>query len=619
MPDSPAAADTRPARRPGTFTERDRFLDTALLVPAGLPRKCFRWIRPVFESLFGFNDLWRMHAALADPNAAPTGSAARALRYLGVGWTFPDADHARLAAVNGPLVVAANHPLGGLEFFALAQVLERARPGGWKFLANEILAALPGFGDCLIPVDPLGWSGGAQARNRRGMAEALRHLRAGGCLALFPAGRVAHRHRSLGGAVADRPWSPHAVRLAARTGASLATVHAGGRNGPLFMRVPHRWARLRALLLCREFTHPAVSTIPLRIAEIRRPENPRDIATTTARLHARCHLQADLAAPRRAAAPAAASVSPPPPADPAEAEAAARELDAAARQEGSRAAVHGVFDVLYLRGTDAPAALRALGRARERTFRAAGQGTGREIDLSPEDRHYHHLLLRDREAGVLAGAYRVGPVSEILAEQGPDGLYLNHVFNIRPQLFNGMGETLELSRSFVLPEYQRDSTALAALWKGLGAVAVRTGARTFFGSVTISSAHHPVSRAILVEYLRQNHADDPRIRRLVRPRKPFQPVGRYHRLAADAYRGEPVAALAPLIEDIEGGARGIPPLIRYYCSLGAKFLAFHVEPAFQDALYCLLRVDIPSVPAAYKKRFMPERITASSGIPASGR
>jgi hypothetical protein len=44
--------------------------------------------------------------------------------------------------------------------------------------------------------------------------------------------------------------------------------------------------------------------------------------------------------------------------------------------------------------------------------------------------------------------------------------------------------------------------------------------------------------------------------------------------------------------------------MRYYCGVGAKFLAFHVEASFADALYCLLRVDLHALPAAYRRRFL---------------
>jgi putative hemolysin len=320
-----------------------------------------------------------------------------------------------------------------------------------------------------------------------------------------------------------------------------------------------------------------------------------------ARLRADCYLAADAALPRPQADAGQISAQPtvtdPPPAETLEDELSSPETIHLLR--------HGRFDLYFICGDSAPQMLRALGCAREVTFRAAGQGTGTSCDLAAEDQHYHHLLLWDGGARRLAGAYRVGIIPRILSEHGPAGLYLNHVFKINPRLYTRLGSAFELSRSFVHPDYQRDRDALAGLWKGLGAAALREGAGTFFGSVTISNAHHPASRALLVEHLRKNHADIPEMCALVRARTPFVPATRYHRLVASAYHGEPISSLSPLIRRIEEDRRDIPPLMRYYCGLGARFLAFHVEASFRDALYCLLRVELAQIPPAYKKRFLP--------------
>lgn len=96
------------------------------------------------------------------------------------------------------------------------------------------------------------------------------------------------------------------------------------------------------------------------------------------------------------------------------------------------------------------------------------------------------------------------------------------------------------------------------------------------------------------------------MRSLVKARNPFKPVTRYHRLVADAYKGQALQKLAPVIDTIENSKRGIPPLIRYYCNLGARFLDYHVEASFENAIYCLLQVELAAMPQAYRKRFLPE-------------
>jgi putative hemolysin len=248
--------------------------------------------------------------------------------------------------------------------------------------------------------------------------------------------------------------------------------------------------------------------------------------------------------------------------------------------------------------------MEELGRCREYTFRNAGQGVGRDVDLTDEDPYYDHLVIWDIDQESILGAYRLGNIQEVIAQRGASALYLDHVFKIDFDFYGRLGSAYELSRSFIMPDYQKDPRGLASLWKGLGLAATRNKVGTFFGSVTISNDHQPASRAILVEYLQRNHADSERMCSLIKARNPFVPKTDYHSLVVDGFDGKPISSLSSKIQEIENGERGIPPLMRYYCSLGAKFLSYHVEESFKDALYCLLRVDLQAMDTRYQKKFL---------------
>lgn len=592
---------------PLEFTNANRFVDTSALVPDGWPRKVYQFFRPMVEYAFGFPDLWRLHAASIYPPFEPVEIARRAFKQLEVSWDIQDSDLQKLASIRGPLILVANHPFGGIDSLALAQLLELMRPGQWRFLSNIMVSSLPGLEERFIPLDPLGENAEARRINKVGLHAANKHLRQGGLLGLFPGGRVSHRHKRFGGNVADRPWSEHFLRQARRTGATIACIYIPGHNSRTFLKVPARWPKIRALFLCRELTRPPVAKVTLQLAAIYPPESVTRLAGIPGgaeQLRAATYLQSDLSVTRLKTASTPRIVFPVAGATPAKD--IMGELQTLLDSEQGRLLDYKRFTLYFAKGRCIPKTLLALGSARETTFRTAGQGTGKACDLSPEDDYYHHLILWDRDKAQLAGAYRIGMVSRILKEHGAGGLYLDHVFKINPRLYRNMGSSFELSRSFVLPDYQGDPDALAGLWKGLGAAAVRHDIETFFGSVTISNDHHPASQAILVEYLRANHPDTTTLRSWVKARNPFQPATRYHRLVADAYQGQGLQKLAPLIENIENGERGIPPLIRYYCNLGARFLNYHVEEAFGNSLYCLLRVDLATIPSAYRKLFLPK-------------
>jgi len=584
-------------------------IDTSEVVPRGWPRSAYGWVQPVTESLLGFHELARLHERCREETADPATLARRYLQTLQIQVHIDEAARRALERVRGPTLLALNHPFGGLEFMALAPWLEEVRPGGWVFLANSLLCSIPEFDKVGVPLDPIGRSDRSVALNRQGLATGIRHLRRGGLLGVFPAGRVSHLD-PVTGVVTDRPWSDHVVRLAAGAGATLVVLHIPGGNSPRFLRISPGSPRLRGLFLCQELTRPSVTLVQVRLAAVFNPAEVKVLESRPRaglRLQAWCLLRADADTPRAGAPapedPRSLSEGGPAtePGGSGRCEKAVRDLN-----DEDRLMTSGGYDLLFLRGDRSPAIMEELGRSRELTFRKAGQGTGRDIDLADEDRHYHHLILWHRTKGQVAGAYRVGIVNRILEEHGREGLYLETVFWFDKRFYARIGPSFELSRSFIHPGHQRDRHALSALWKGLGAAAVRHRVRTLYGSVTISNDHHPASQALLVEHLQRSHAEEPSLARLVRARNPFVPRSGHHARISRAHAGEPIDALAPYVDLLEGAERGIPPLMRYYCRLGARFLSFHVEPSFANAIYCLLRVDLPSVPAAWRLRYMPD-------------
>jgi putative hemolysin len=574
-------------------------LNTADLLAKPWQRKLYRPVQPLVERLFDLSGAWQLYAE-AGGDAAQAGPFAREiLRARGVEWSLPSADLEALRARRGPLVIAANHPYGGIDAFVLIALLEELRGKHWKIFSNQILQNVCPLAPHRIPVDALGMSLDGQRTNTRALRVALQHLGEGGCLALFPARRVAYRDPQLD-AVVDFEWSNHALKLAARTGASLVGLHISGHNSERFIRMPTNYPRLRGLMLCRELTHSTARQVNLRIAmnvdpqkAIHSANDPRAAQKMRARVHLEDNLRA-LGDPK------------PPPSQPeTSGSISASPSGTPPPSERFRLFQKAPYAVYLFRGDESPGHLEKLGRARAITFRAAGQGTDQDVDLSAEDDYYHHLIVWDSGKQQLAGAYRIGIVPDILAAHGQAGLYLDHVFHIDPAFYQRFPRSLELSRSFVLPDYQKDNRVLPLLWQGLAAAANQHGIDTLFGSVTISDTHHPASRALLVEYLKNNYAENPETRCLIRARQPFVPRTRYHSLVAAAYEGEGISALNPLIQEIEDGHRSIPPLMRYYCQLGAKYIDYHVEADFGNALYCLLRVHLPSIPAAYQRRFRP--------------
>ena len=185
-------------------------------------------------------------------------------------------------------------------------------------------------------------------------------------------------------------------------------------------------------------------------------------------------------------------------------------------------------------------------------------------------------------------------------------MYLDHVFEIEPEFYETLGNAMELSRSFLLPSYQKNPQMLDALWKGIGHASIEKNCHILYGSVTISASYTPLSQAILVDTLDRYHSEDVELRNAVRSKVPFKAETQHHALVTDAWASQGINKLNKVILELEHDHRAIPPLIRYYISLGAKFLSFQVEESFNNAIYCLLKVDLQKLPKRYKKRFLGE-------------
>ena len=134
----------------------------------------------------------------------------------------------------------------------------------------------------------------------------------------------------------------------------------------------------------------------------------------------------------------------------------------------------GRFDVFCAGAQAIPATLQEIGRLRAITYHAAGEGTGAAIDIDRFDRDYLHLFVWDRQQQCVVGAYRLGRTDRIVRERGVEGLYTRTLFEYGRDLIDALTPALELGRSFVRHEYQRDYLPLLLLWRGIGRFVVQS-------------------------------------------------------------------------------------------------------------------------------------------------
>lgn len=186
-----------------------------------------------------------------EARGAPQGPAfwRAALEVMGVEVRTPREQVARIPA-TGPVVVVANHPHGLVDGMVLAEVMGRVRDD-WRILARSLLAGIdPEATARILPV-PFPHEPDAQGRMLAMRAAALAHLRAGGCLALFPSGAVA-RARVPWGAPEEGEWNVFTAKLLRQSGAAVVPVFFAGRNSRAYQVAACVSATLRQGLLLHE-------------------------------------------------------------------------------------------------------------------------------------------------------------------------------------------------------------------------------------------------------------------------------------------------------------------------------------------------------------------------------
>ncbi len=180
---------------------------------------------------------------------------------------------------DGPLVIVANHPFGigdGVAILSLAEQLGRP----FRVMINADLLKIREMEAYSLPVD-FSETREALKNNLAVRHEALRLLKQGTTIVVFPAGGVATARSTFGRAV-DLPWKMFPARLVQEARATVIPMHFAGQNGRLFHIVSRpmgllesdgRLKRfvggvsltLRTALLVREFARLSGRAIDVRV------------------------------------------------------------------------------------------------------------------------------------------------------------------------------------------------------------------------------------------------------------------------------------------------------------------------------------------------------------------
>ncbi len=585
--------------------------DLSARLQSPLQKSLYRVAAPVLEKTMGLRDIGSVYdRAVGFYHQHPDGPSSLAwfdstLKARGAAYEAdlpPDFEIPK----TGPLIIVANHPFGILDPCVLAHFVATHRPD-LKVMANSLLDEVTEMRPWIIAVDPFGGSGSTR-RNLGPMKQALKHLRAGGALSVFPSGEVAHWRPGRG--VEESPWSTHIGSLVRRTQATVLPVYFPGTNSALFHAAGLVHPRLRTGLLLREFRkgRRAVEIRaghPIPFSRLKKFEDDESL-TKYLRMHTlvlerRSKAASSVPAASEAKATAPALIAP------GETDQKLQAEVDRLRDHGGRLVGQGAFSVYIAHSREIPHLLQEIGRQREIAFSAVGEGSGNEIDLDRFDNHYQHVFLWDEEKECLAGAYRLGRADFILREYGPKGLYTSTLFKFEKPFLAHLESAVEMGRSFVASAYQRNVSALPLLWKGvLHWISRNPGYTKLFGPVSISKDYDMNSRRMMVEFLKDNNLH-PDLAAFVKPRHPFRYL-RGRKLMREFISTDltDVNDCSALISSIETDGKGIPVLLKHYLRLNGTILSFNVDKAFSSVIDGLILVDLTETEPRLLAKYMGE-------------
>lgn len=153
---------------------------------------------------------------------------------------------------EGPVVIVANHPHGLVDGMVLAELIGRVRTD-YKILTRSLLTGVTEIEDFMIPV-PFPHEEDAREQSIDMRNRAMKHLKQGGVIALFPSGVVASSDTLFGPAI-ERNWNPFTANLIKRSGAKVVPIHFPGQNSRYYQMANRISATLRQGLLINEVIH----------------------------------------------------------------------------------------------------------------------------------------------------------------------------------------------------------------------------------------------------------------------------------------------------------------------------------------------------------------------------
>ena len=244
---------------------------------------------------------------------------------------------------------------------------------------------------------------------------------------------------------------------------------------------------------------------------------------------------------------------------------------------------NGNNEVYLFDAISSPSLMHEVGRVREITFRHAGGGTGKDIDIDDFDTDpenpQQQLIVWDPENRQIIGGYRFFYFKKKCCECDLSKLASSDYFNFSDKFMKKyLPHLMELGRSFVHPDYQSGNRgrkslfALDNLWDGLGAIVIENHhIKYLFGKVTMYPHFNQKARDMILYFLRR-HFSDPED--LVIVKDPAS-IDIHEATMKQLFRGRSYKENYKILsQEVRNLNENIPPLINAYMNLSPTMRTF---------------------------------------------
>jgi putative hemolysin len=169
---------------------------------------------------------------------------------------------------TGGVIIASNHPLGGVDGMALIAEVAKVRKD-IKFIVNDLLMQFPQFEDVFVPVNKHG------TNTKQNLEKIAKLYTEGHCILIFPAGLCSRRQQ---GRILDLKWQKSFLSAAIKYHLPVVPAYIEGKNSDRFYTIANIRKRLgikaniEMFFLADEMFKQKDKTISITFGKIIKPE-----------------------------------------------------------------------------------------------------------------------------------------------------------------------------------------------------------------------------------------------------------------------------------------------------------------------------------------------------------